>query len=185
VYGMVNQALEDMLIERFGRPAWENVKKEAGVNVEVFITSNAYPDQMTYSLVGAASRTLGMTTEEVLRGFGQYWILKTARDGYGELLNLGGSNLPEFLENLPTFHTRISLIFSHLQPPGFSCQDITATSLRLRYYSDRPGLSQFVVGLLEGLGDMFKTPVRVLQEGSAGPDRDYDLFLVEWEQPQP
>lgn len=178
---MVNQALEDMLIERFGRPAWEKVKSEAGVRVEVFISNNAYPDQTTYSLVDAASRTLGMTAEEILRGFGRYWILKTARDGYGELLNMGGGNLPEFLQNLPTFHTRISLIFPHLQPPRFICQQITETSLRLHYYSDRPGLAPFVEGLLEGLGSMFKTPVRVLQEGFTGQGLDHDLFLVEWE----
>jgi hypothetical protein len=181
VYGMVNRALEDMIIERFGPSAWEKVKEESDVDVEVFVSNSGYPDEMTNKLVEAASRILEMPADEILRAFGRYWVLQTARDGYGELLNGGGRDLPEFLRNLPTFHARVSLIFPHLRPPRFSCFDVTESSLCLRYYSDRPGLAPFVIGLLNGLGEMFHTPVRVCQEGSKYAGLDHDTFQVEWD----
>lgn len=181
MYGMVNRALEEMIIERFGSSAWQRVKEQSAVDVEVFISNNGYPDEMTYKLVGAASQILEMPTDEILKAFGRHWVLQTARDGYGELLSAGGRDLPEFLRNLPAFHARVSLIFPHLRPPRFSCFDVTDDSLGLRYYSDRPGLAPFVLGLLNGLGEVFNTPVRVCQESSKGPGIDHDTFRIRWD----
>ncbi len=181
MYGMVNRALEDMIVERFGRASWETIRQKSGVGVEVFISNSAYPDETTFALVAAASNILDCSGDQILRDFGRHWVLKTAQEGYGELLNAGGGSLPEFLENLPSFHTRISLIFPHLRPPRFNCLEVTPGSLRLQYYSDRAGFAPFVIGLLEGLGERFATPVRVEQEAASGNGRDYDLFLVEWE----
>ena len=185
MYGMVNKALEEMIFDRAGQAGWEAVKKESGIDVEVFITNHAYPDEITYKLVGAASHTLQMPADEVLHEFGRHWVLKTAQDGYGELMRTAGRTLPEFLKNLPSFHTRVSLIFPHLRPPRFRCADMTATSLRLHYYSDRVGLAAFVVGLVTGLGEMFGTPVRMSQEVvRGGQQADHDVVLVEWENQQ-
>jgi hypothetical protein len=183
VYGMVNRALEEMIIGQFGHAAWEEVKTESGVTVDVFISNNGYPDEITYDLVGAASRILNLPAEKILHDFGRHWILKTARDGYGELLNSGGRNLPEFLKHLPAFHMRVSLIFPHLRPPRFTCFDVTENSLGLRYYSERAGLAPFVMGLLDGLGETFNTPVRVQHEGVTGIGVDHHTFRVEWENP--
>ena len=106
--------------------------------------------------------------------------METARKGYGHLMEAGGRNLAEFLIKLPNFHTRIVMIFPELKPPEFECTDITANSLRLHYHSDRPGLAPFVVGLVEGLGEMFATEVEVLQEESVAAGAGHDVFKVSW-----
>jgi len=183
MYGMVNRALEHMIKAGFGEDAWEKVKEEAGVDIEVFVSNSGYPDDVTYKLVKACSQILRMTQEQVLFEFGRHWILKTAPDGYGELLNAGGRTLPEFLQNLPNFHSRISLLFPHLQPPRFSCSEATDRSVRLCYRSNRAGLAPFLMGLLDGLGEMFHSPVRVHQEVFRGAQFDYDVFKVEWNGP--
>jgi hypothetical protein len=181
MYGLVNKALEEMITGRFGPEKWEEIRQASGVSVEVFISNNAYPDEVTFNLVGAASRILGIPAEEILHDFGRHWVLRTAREGYGELLHAGGRDLPEFLRNLPTFHARISLIFPHLNPPRFRCFDETETSLRLGYSSKRAGLAPFVLGLLDGLGEMFDTPVWVTTETCADGEPMSHVFLVEWE----
>jgi hypothetical protein len=48
MYGMVNKALEDMVVERFSEDAWERIKAEAGVDIDVFISNEGYPDEITY-----------------------------------------------------------------------------------------------------------------------------------------
>jgi hypothetical protein len=133
MYGLVNKALEDLVCTRFGADAWETIKQHAEVDVEVFLSMDAYPDDITYKLVGAASEILRLAPEEVLRTFGEYWVLYTAREGYGAMLQMAGDTLPVFLQNLNDLHTRVGLIFPSLQPPSFRCTDIQEDSLRLHH----------------------------------------------------
>jgi hypothetical protein len=183
MYGMVNKAVEEMVCMQHGEPAWEQIKAKAGVDVDVFMSNEGYPDEITYKLVAAASEVLQLPADQILEGFGEHWILHTAQEGYGGLMQAAGKSLPEFLKNLPNFHSRVSMIFPKLQPPGFQCSEITPTSVTMHYFSHRPGLAPFVTGLLHGLGKLFKTPVTVRMTESKIDGIGQDVFLVEWELP--
>jgi hypothetical protein len=180
MYGMVNNAIEGMVTERFGAETWEKILKESGVNVDVFISNEGYPDAMTYQLVGAASKVLNLPAEAVLEAFGEYWILETGRKGYGELMTTAGATLEEFLLNLPNFHTRIVLMMPNLKPPRFEYSDRGPTSLVMHHHTEREGLAAFAVGLLKGLAKMFETPVTVTQVLFRGKGSDHDAFRIEW-----
>ena len=180
MYGMVNKALEDMVTSRQGEDCWERIKQAAGVDVDVFISNEGYPDEMTYNLVGAVSEELKIPVPQVLEEFGKHWVLKTAVEGYGELMEAGGKTLKEFLLRLPTFHTNVALIFPQLNPPRFRCSDVGDLSLKLHYYSDREGLAPFVIGLLKGLSERFSTPARIEHVVARGQDEDHDVFLIDW-----
>jgi hypothetical protein len=180
MYGMVNRSLEDMVTAQHGEEEWEAIKTEAGIDIDVFVSIEAYPDQVTYSLVAAAANRLGISTVEFLESFGVHWVTQTADRHYGGLMWAGGSTLPEFLHNLNTFHERVSLIFPYLDPPSFACTDISDNSVRLHYYSFRPGLTHFVKGLLLGLGLRFGTPVSVAIAADRSTGSDHDEFLVSW-----
>lgn len=181
MYGMVNRAVEDLVTARFGEETWEKVKRAAGVDLDAFISNEPYPDDLTYKLVTGASQVLGVPAGQVLELFGEHWILVTARNGYGDLLDASGRTLPQFLENLPNFHTRVALIFPALEPPHFRTTDVTTRSLRLHYTSRRAGLSSFVLGLLRGLSKMFDTPIAVEHARKKDDGADHDEFVVSWE----
>ncbi len=180
MYGMVNKAVEDLVVSNFGMEKWLAIKEKAGVDVDIFLSNESYPDKLTYDLVGAASEVLGLAASDVLIAFGEHWVLNTARQGYGSMLEANGRTLSEFLINLPSFHTRVAMIFPDLQPPRFNCSEVTENSLLLHYHSHRPGLTDFVIGLLQGLGKMFDTPVviEVVQRKVDGTD--HDQFRVTW-----
>lgn len=180
MYGMVNKAVEEMVVLHHGEETWERIKAKAGVDVEVFMSNEGYPDQITYNLVAAASEVLQTPADQILQSFGEHWILHTAQEGYGGLMQAAGKTLPEFLKNLPNFHSRVAMIFPQLKPPHFECSDITDRSLQLHYFSDRPGLAPFVVGLMRGLGKMFHTPVTVRQTATKTQGADHDVFEVTW-----
>jgi Haem-NO-binding len=183
MYGMVNKALQGMITHHYGPLAWNEVRARAGVDVETFISNEGYPDEITYRLAVAASEALNIPLPEILESFGRYWLLVTAREGYGALLSSAGRDIREFLLNLPNFHNRVSLILPQLQPPQFLCSDVAAGSLRLHYISHRPGLTPFVLGLLNAIGELFHQPVSVhLAKSRAGGD-DHDEFEVAWEAP--
>ena len=98
MYGLVNKALEEFVLSRFGEDTWETIKQSAGVDIDVFVSMETYPDDVTYRLVDAASDVLKQSTEEVLKAFGEYWVLYTAKEGYGEIWHSIGtwkSNRPE------------------------------------------------------------------------------------------
>ena len=180
MYGMVNKAVEDMVVMHHGESVWEQIKAKAGVDVDVFMSNESYSDDVTYNLVGAASEVLNVPAEQILIGFGEHWVLHTAQEGYGGLMTAAGKTLPEFLKNLPNFHSRVAMIFPRLQPPRFECSDYTEGSLKLHYFSHRQGLSPFVVGLMQGLGKMFKTPVTVRLAEARANGADHDVFDVTW-----
>jgi Haem-NO-binding len=183
MYGLVNRAMEQMISESHGEARWEAIKEAAQVDTEVFIANQGYDDAVTYRLVGAASEVLSLPVPQVLEAFGRYWIVHTAREGYGAMLASVGRDVGEFLESLPTLHARLSLIYPHLQPPHFSCERDSPRSLTMHYRSGRAGLAPFVRGLLLGIGEMFKTPVEVSQLESKEAGADHDVFYVCWAVP--
>ena len=180
MYGMVNKAIEDMVVRHHGECVWEQIKAQAGVEIDVFMSNENYSDEVTHRLVAAASQILRMPAEQVLINFGEHWVLHTAQEGYGGLMSAAGKTLPEFMRNLPNFHSRMTMIFPKLQPPHFECTDITARSLKLHYHSHRQGLAPFVVGLMQGLGKKFNTPVTVRPTAAKAQGADHDVFEVSW-----
>lgn len=180
MYGMVNRAIQEWISVEYGEPAWDAVKEAAGVDFDIFIISEAYPDEVTFSLLAAVSKEVNLPAAEVSRRFGVHWVTHTAQRYYTDLLSAGGSSIREFLCNLPHFHQRISLIFPHLEPPRFRCSDVTERSLRLHYYSTRTGLTHFVEGLVLGLGSHFQTAVTVSIAAQKSEGADHDEFLVDW-----
>lgn len=180
MYGMVNKAIEDLVTSRFGPEAWVRVCRRVGLDTPVFIGTEGYPDSMTYELVGAVSAETGLPAQEVLHHFGIHWVLRTAQQGYGDLLDAAGDSLPEFLENLPAFHTRVTLILPDLRPPHFTVTDKADRSLRLHYRSHRAGLEHFVIGLLDGLGQRFGVQVSVVHDRKRSEGAEHDEFLVSW-----
>jgi hypothetical protein len=183
MYGMVNKSVQSMVCRTHGEPTWTLIRELAGVDTEEFLSNEAYPDDVTYRLVAAASQILRTPAAEVLELFGEHWVLHTAVEGYGPLLRAAGSTLPAFLLNLPNFHSRVAMIFTELQPPRFECTDITECSLKLHYFSHRQGLAPFVVGVVRGLGKMFETPATVDLVATRDGGADHDVFVVAWEPP--
>ncbi len=180
MYGLVNQGVQDLAVQLGGEELWAAVKQRAGVDLEAFVGMDVYPDEMTERLVIAAAETLGITPEEVLRTFGRHWILYTGRKGYGAVFETMGRTLPEFLGNLDAMHARLSLSMPHLEPPSFVCEQTGPNQLRLEYYSHRRGLAPMVLGLIDGLGEVFGLEVRTKQVLRAGDGADHDEFTIDF-----
>ncbi len=178
MFGLVNKGIEEMVCNQFGEDTWENIKEKADVDVVTFISMDAYPDEITYRLVDAASEVLDISTTDVLEAFGQYWVLFTAAEGYEELMAITGDNLPEFLQNLDNLHGRVGLSFPNLQMPNFQCSELQAESLNLHYYSERPGLTPLVIGILKGLGKRFNSDVDIQHVSGKSDGKDYEQLAV-------
>jgi len=180
MYGIVNKAIEDLVISNFGEEKWEAVKEHSGIDIDFFISNEPYDDDITYKLAGAVSAEMNMPVSSVLQVFGEWWILKTGKEKYGGLMEAGGQSLREFLINLPAFHSRVMLIYPKLTPPEFKTSNIEAQSIHVHYFSKREGLQEFVRGLLSGLGKMYNTPVVIELIQSRDQGDNHEVFNVSW-----
>lgn len=181
MYGLVNKGLEELICSQYGEDTWERIKEKAGLDIDLFISNEPYPDEVTYSLVGAASEILGASAETLLAAFGEHWLLYTAKEGYGHLFDAAGAKFKDFLLALPNFHGRIRLIYPDLKPPEFRFMDVTENSLILHYFSSREGLAPMVIGLIKGAGKLYKTRVEIEHIRRHGESADCDEFLVRFE----
>ncbi len=171
-----------MVIKQCGDAAWDALSEKVGLEWNDFSAMESYPDSLTYELVGAAAEMLDTPAEDILKAFGRHWVLYTARSGYGEMMDTWGDNLVEFLDSLNSLHARLRLAMPQLQPPSFEVTDVDTRekTLTLKYFSDRPALAPMVVGLLEGLGERFETPVEAEQVKEKTETGGYDEFFVRW-----
>jgi len=178
MYGLVNRAIEQLVVSLKGETVWQRVCARAGDSGHGFVALHSYPDNLTYRLVGAVSEELSMPPESVLEAFGEYWILYTAEEGYAELLNSAGRSLREFLASLDEMHSRIESIFPHMMLPWFSIRDIEEDHFHLHYGSNREGLAPFVIGLVKGVAKRFGQQIEVRQIVSRIDGGDEDVFDI-------
>lgn len=177
MYGLVNKAIQDLVTDQFGADTWRRIAAKAGFTDGSFLSMESYDDSLTYGLVAAGAEILGQSGEQLLEGFGEFWIKYTASEGYGELLELFGGSFEEFLANLDAMHARVGLSMPHLSPPSFTFEPGDDGTHRLHYRSDRPGLAPMVTGLLRGLAERFRVEVDITH---CPPDAeaDHDVFLI-------
>lgn len=164
MYGLVNRAVQDLMVSLRGETGWQRVRERANCADEEFLAMQTYPDELTYRLVGAASEELGLPASQVLHAFGEHWILFTAKKGYGDLLDGFGSSTREFLARLNDMHGRVETMFSDMSLPYFELLDDPGGDPQrfiLLYQSQRPGLAHFVIGLLHGLAKRFGETIEV------------------------
>ncbi|WP_026951448.1 heme NO-binding domain-containing protein [Algoriphagus mannitolivorans] len=180
MYGLVNKSIQNLVETNFGPDKWEAIKLKSGIDIDYFISTQPYDDSVTFKLAVAASEVLGISVDEVLVAFGEWWILKTSMEKYGGLMQAGGNNLKEFLMNLPLFHDRIMMIYPKLTPPEFKISEVEDNSLVLHYFSKREGLVSFMRGLLLGLGKLYESPVTLEHTLSKTTGSDHEAFKVSW-----
>jgi len=188
MYGMINRGLQEMVLEYHGETPWKKICEKAGIGDEMFVRMDTYPDSLTFRVVGAASEVLGASVDELMRGFGQFWIRYAAKEGYGPLLDEAGDTLFEMLESLDDLHFRLGHVFplygtqkgfEKMSPPQFTVTDKSPNRVVLHYRSKREGLGPMVFGLVDGLAERCGVKVKIKQITQKSQTADHDSFEVE------
>lgn len=176
--GLVNRAIEQLVISMKGEAGWRGVCAHAGVAADGFVSMKNYDDDITFRLVRAVSERLELPAEQVLEAFGEYWVTYTADEGYGALMATGGCHLREFLGNLNDMHECVELMFKELRVPVFRVEDVSDTEFRLFYASERSGLAPMVLGLIKGLAKRFNQLIDIVHVHSKINVNEEDIFRV-------
>jgi guanylate cyclase soluble subunit beta len=111
---------------------------------------------------------------------GEYFVSYVNAQGYDRVLMTLGSNLAQFLLNLNNLHLHLSMGMPAMSAPAFRVTEIKPESLKLHYYSKRPGLWPIVKGVLQALAKThfrFDITLEVIESREAGTN-DHEVFLV-------
>lgn len=170
MYGIIHKALKDMVIRDFGEEKWLGIVDNSGVSQDVYLSMQAYDDEITYKLIGSASEVLGAPVDDCLLAFGKYWITVAAPESYGAVLRATGDEIIEFMNNVNALHDRITSTFPKYVPPEFYLEKLGDNLYRITYVSVRAGLASFVEGLLLGLGDRFNCEIDIVSKKQVPAD---------------
>jgi len=178
---MINRALLEMVVAENGPTTWAEVSRQAGVEGIVFLRNQFHPDALTFRIAHVACARLGEEPAAFLARFGRFFVRVADRLNYGDLFDLIGTTLPDFVRNLPNFHDRNALIFPELSAPSFRCSDVAERSLVLKHYSPYPEAASFLMGMLQGFAERFGMRVSVTHQERCTQESGFDRFLLQWE----
>lgn len=180
MYGMVNQAAKIMVIEKLGEQTWAKIADKLTLDPNAdFDVFEQYDDKVTLETVLTISEVTGISAENILIGFGKYWVEYAQKSEYSEILKTFGTNARVLLKSLDKLHERLQLSLTNLNAPSFEVVDESDSTLIINYYSERDlPLESFVTGLFLGIFDMYKEKGNVKQIDTLGEAKA--TFLVEF-----
>lgn len=163
MYGLVNSALQDMIVTHFGEEQWRSIQSHSGVPDQTFLTMRRYDDDVTYRLVGSAAELLKTPVDDCMEMFGRHWVSAIATRNFAALMEATGNDTVSFLQNVNALHDRITSTFLDYVPPEFRLDEIDGDARRyhVHYRSERKGLTAFVTGLLHGLATHFGDRIEI------------------------
>ncbi|GAX81649.1 hypothetical protein CEUSTIGMA_g9077.t1 [Chlamydomonas eustigma] len=177
---LINVSYEAYIVETFGASNWELIKDCSGLGSQAWVTSCPYADSQTYNLLQHSATVLGRSQQDLLEGYGDFFVLFITRLGYADLLKCLGGNIAELATRLDDIHKQIATRFPAMQPPHFRVDEITPESLLLHYYTDRPGLWPIAAGILKAIArDQYRHSLSVqLHKSKDSGDSDHEVLKL-------
>ena len=167
MYGMVNQAIKEMVVDEIGLDLWNKVCDKLGTSRDDFTKFEQYDDKVTLNLVVKVCELTGKDAPEILENFGKFWIEYAYRSEYSAILATFSKNPLLLIKSLNSLHERVEMNFDKLDAPSFDLIEETSNKILINYYSDRDmPLEFFVKGLFSGIFDHFgwKSKVEIVEK---------------------
>ncbi len=150
--GVVFNLLEAVVSQQYGEDTWDNLLDAAEVSGSYTSLGN-YPDEEMMKLVGAASKALSLTDNEVLRWFGTH-AMPVLAQRYKPFFEAHTSTRPFILSLNSIIHPEVRKIYPGADVPEFDFIDTNDGSLMMGYYSARK-LCALAQGFVEGAATIY------------------------------
>lgn len=174
--GVVFNLLEAAVTRDYGEDTWDDLLAAAGL-VGAYTTLGNYPDEELGRLVGAASESLGLPAQDIIRWFGRE-ALPALAEAYPGFF-AGHTGTRSFVLTLnDIIHPEVRKLYPGADVPTFEFADGDDGTLRMGYASHRR-MCAFAEGLIEGAAAHFGERVSIDQPACMLRGDDHcDLVLA-------
>src|SRR5262245_50087929 len=158
--GSVVDCIAKLVTEKHGQERWEQIVEHAGLSKRTFfVPIQDVKDETVCAILGALCKTLGVTLEQALDAFADYWMndygLKVYKAYYRGL-----NSSREFLLKMDKVHDELTKNIPNARPPRFEYRWQDPKTLRMTYKSER-GLIDLMVSMAKAVGNYFKEELAV------------------------
>jgi hypothetical protein len=178
MYGLVNKAIEDLVVSTAGEDVWVQIKSEAGLPELEICNATNYDDKVSLDIIEAASRVLNIPVETLLFEFGRHWVSYTNREGWSHYFRMEGHGLIDCLKGLDEMHQRVKDAMPDGRMPFFKIAE-AGDDFYLDYCSTRAGFVPMVKGIVQGLGERFGETWKVVHLSSHQQRYGCERFLLQ------
>lgn len=159
--GIIFNLVEDVVSETHGEEVWDRLLAEAGVD-GAYTSLGDYPDAELHALIGAASRTLGLPRDQVVRTLGHGAALGLS-EHYPRFFTPHRRTLDFVVTLNDVIHPEVRKIHSRADPPEFVFTQVDDAELLVGYHSAR-GLCALADGMLGGAAAYYGERATVVHE---------------------
>ncbi|EDO47084.1 predicted protein [Nematostella vectensis] len=183
MYGFVNRALQDLVIQGYGPDVWKEILEKANLDLgdsREFNERRIYDDQNTSDLLIVAEDVIGLSKNAILERFGDAFFEHCIGSGYDSMIRSLGGNLMDFFNSLDGLHEQLLLLYPGMRPPSFRAKQHNINmKLELVYTSERSGLEYMVVGLVKTVASkLYGIQVNVELASMSSKDQSWAMFYV-------
>lgn len=158
--GIVFDLLQQVITDDHGERVWDDILEAAG-SKGIYTAVGSYPDEELLALVGAASKKLGTTADDLVREFGRKAIPHFA-ERYPQFF-APHTNTRSFVLTLNDFiHPEVRKLFPGAEVPTFEFAPSDERTVELGYVSTRR-LCSFAEGLVQGAAEHYRENVELVQ----------------------
>jgi hypothetical protein len=154
VKGVVFNMLEQLVSRDYGEDTWDDLLDAAGLD-GAYTSLGSYEDADLFRLVGAASESLDLSPDDLVRWFGRNSLPMFA-DGYPQFFTAHSSARTFVLTLNDIIHPEVRKLYPGADVPEFDFEQTHEDDgpLLMGYRSHRR-MCSFAEGLLEGAAEHF------------------------------
>lgn len=176
MHGILYKALKDLVVDRYGRDVWSDVRSEAGVGSKLYLPVNTYEDEELFELVEATAAVLDRDTTALLEPFGEN-IAAQLLDTYGNLVDADWTAIDLVEHTEEHIHTVLRAHNPELTPPELECRREGTDRVTVRYHSERK-LCRVAIGIVHGVAAHYEEELSVSERQCMHSGDPYCEFIV-------
>jgi hypothetical protein len=162
--GCIALALKELIEEKFGKEKWQKALTDAGLDEEPLILPiSDVDDGVVMGVIKSVCNVCGLTLQEAADAFGDYWVNVYSQRVYPSHYE-GIKSAKEFILKMDDVHVSATKNMPNAHPPRFDYEWKDDATLIMTYKSER-GLIDIMVGLIKGVGKLYKENLRVNKVG--------------------
>lgn len=159
MHGILYKALKDLVVDRYGRDVWSEVRSEAGVGSKLYLPVTTYEDEELFDLVEATATVLDQEPDAILEPFGEN-VAAQLLDTYGNLVDPDWTAIDLVEHTEEHIHTVLRAHNPELSPPELECRREGADRVTVQYRSERQ-LCHVAIGIVRGVASHYEEDLTI------------------------